>query len=163
MNKGTRHEARGTRLEVRSAKNLAVAVIVTLCAATAWAKIPPPPPPDEKQLAAAADKKEKDAAAAKKATEDLDTATDKAVKNFQSNMKKQGKPIPKPTPIVAAAAAQPMPPSAGGKSTPTPGGNPASGGAASAKGHEQGAMTPAGNTPAKGTDTPKDAQKNPKK
>ena len=31
--------------------------------------------------------------------------------------------------------------------------------ATSAKGHETGAMTPAGNTPPKGTDTPKDAQK----
>ena len=30
-------------------------------------------------------------------------AEDNAVKNFQANMKKAGKPIPKPTPIAAAA------------------------------------------------------------
>jgi hypothetical protein len=140
------------------------AVAFALAASAAWAKIPPPPPPDEKAKAAAEEKKTKDAAAAKKAVEDQDAAVDKAVKNFQGNMKKAGKPIPKPTPVVAAATPpQIMPTSAGGKATPTPGGNPASGGAVSAKGHEQGAMTPSGNTPPKGNDTPKDAQKTPKK
>jgi hypothetical protein len=137
------------------------AVALTLAAACAWAKIPPPPPPDEKAKAAADEKKAKEAAAAKKAQDDLDASIDKAVKNYQSNMRKQGRPIPRPTPVVAAAAAQVVPPSAGGKATPTPdkpGAKPAAG-AASAKGHEQGAMTPAGNTPPKGTDTPKDAQK----
>src|ERR1700682_374395 len=113
------------------------AVALALAASTAWAKIPPPPPPDEKAKAAAEEKKAKDAAAAKKALDDLEAASDKAVKNFQSNMKKQGKPVPKPTPI-AAAGPQVVPPPAGGKATPTPdkgGATPA--GAASAKGHEK--------------------------
>ena len=46
----------------------------------------------------------------------------------------------------------------------TPGGGGAAaagakGAAASAQGHEKGAMTPAGNTPPKGNDTPTDAKK----
>jgi hypothetical protein len=106
------------------------ALAIALGAAGAWAKIPPPPPMDDKAKAAADEKKAKDAAAAEKAKLELAAAEDKAVKNYQANMKKQGKPIPKPTPIVAAAAAQPM--------------------------------TPAGNTPPKGTDTPKDAAKSKK-
>ena len=61
-------------------------------ASVVWAKLPPPPPLDEKGKAAAEEKKAKDAA-----------AEDKMIKNYQSNMKKAGKPIPKPTPIVAAA------------------------------------------------------------
>ncbi len=104
------------------------AVALTLAGACAWAKIPPPPPPDEKAKAAADEKKAKDAAAAKKAQEDLDASIEKAVKNYQANMKKQGRPIPKPTPIVAAAAPQAVPAPAGGKATPTPdkgGANPA--------------------------------------
>ena len=54
-----------------------------------------------------------------------------------------------------------MPAPAGGKAVPTPNttGKVASPPAASAKGHETGAMTPSGNTPPKGTDVPKDAQK----
>jgi hypothetical protein len=135
-----------------------LAIALALGASAAWAKIPPPPPPDEKAKAAAEEKKTKDAAAAKKAQEDLDAATERAVKNYQSNMKKAGKPIPKPTPIAAASPPQVMPPPAGGKATPTPGGAAAAP-IASAKGHEKGAMTPAGNTPPKGTDTPTDAKK----
>jgi hypothetical protein len=139
------------------------AIVIALAAGAAWAKLPPPPPLDEKGKAAAEDKKAKDAATAEKAKADQTAAEDKAVKNFQGNMKKMGKPIPKPTPVVAAAtAAQPMPPPAGGKAAPTPGGG-GSAGAVNAKGHEQGAMTPQGNTPPKGTDTPEDAKKNPKK
>jgi len=72
--------------------------------ATAWAKIPPPPPPDDKAKAAAEEKKAKDAATAEKAKADQAAAEELTVKNFQANMKKKGKPIPKPTPIVAAAA-----------------------------------------------------------
>jgi len=73
-------------------------------ASVVWAKLPPPPPLDEKGKAAAEEKKAKDAAAAEKAKADLAAAEDKMIKNYQSNMKKAGKPIPKPTPIVAAAA-----------------------------------------------------------
>ncbi len=68
------------------------------------AKIPPPPPLDP---VAAAVKAEKDKAAADKAKADVDKGKldlaryeDKAVTNFQGNMKKTGKPVPKPTPIV---------------------------------------------------------------
>jgi membrane protein involved in colicin uptake len=135
-----------------------LALAAAFATAPAWAKIPPPPPPDDKAKAAAEEKKAKDAVVAEKAKADQAAAEDKAVKNFQANMKKEGKPIPKPTPIAAAAPAQPMPGPAGGKATPTPGGS-ASKGATDAKGHEKGAMTPSGNTPPKGTDTPTDAKK----
>ncbi len=139
-----------------------LAMTLAFGASSAWAKIPPPPPPDEKAKAAAEEKKAKDAAVTEKAKADQTAAEDMAVKNYQGNMKKAGKPIPKPTPIVAATAPQVMPAPAGGKATPTPvkpGEKAASAPMASAKGHEQGAMTPAGNTPPKGTDTPTDAKK----
>jgi hypothetical protein len=106
-----------------------LAVTLAFGASAAWAKIPPPPPPDEKAKAAAEEKKAKDATAAEKAKADLDAAIDRAVKNYQGNMKKAGKPIPKPTPIVAAAP----------QATPTP-----------AKPGEQAA---------KGSEKPKDAKK----
>ena len=122
-----------------------VLVSFTLGMGAAWAKIPPPPPPDEKAKAAAEEKKAKDAAAAEKGKADQAAAEDKAVKNFQTNMKQQGKPIPKPTPVAAATAPQLMP-------------GPEKAGASS-KGHEKGAMTPQGNTPPKGNDTPVDAKK----
>jgi membrane protein involved in colicin uptake len=136
---------------------LALALAFGSCAA--WAKIPPPPPPDDKAKAAAEEKKAKDAVAAEKAKADQAAAEEKAVKNFQTNMKKQGKPIPKPTPIAAATPPQVVPGPAGGKATPTPGGAGAPAAAVSAKGHEKGAMTPAGNTPPKGNEIPKDAKK----
>jgi hypothetical protein len=155
--KSTRHEARGAR-------KIVVAVILALGVGTAWAKIPPPPPPDDKAKAAAEEKKAKDAVVAEKAKADQASAEEKAVKNFQANMKKQGKPIPKPTPVVAAATpAQPMPGpgAAKGVETGKPGAAAAQAnkGAVDAKGHEKGAMTPQGNTPPKGTDTPTDAKK----
>ena len=117
----------------------------TLGTGAAWAKIPPPPPPDEKAKATAEEKKAKDAVAAEKAKADQAAAEDKAVKNFQGNMKKMGKPIPKPTPVAAATPPQLMP-------------GPAKAGTSS-QGHEKGAMTPQGNTPPKGNDTPVDAKK----
>jgi rod shape-determining protein MreC len=80
---------------------------LVLGASCAWAKIPPPPPPDEKAKAAAEEKKAKDAAAAEKAKADQAAVEEATVKNFQANMKKKGKPIPKPTPIAAAAPAKP--------------------------------------------------------
>ena len=61
---------------------------LALASSAAWAKIPPPPPPDDKAKAAAEEKKAKDAVAAEKAKADQAAAEDKAVKNFQSNMKK---------------------------------------------------------------------------
>ena len=77
-----------------------LALGIATIGASAWAKLPPAPPPDP---AAAAAKAEKDKAAAEK-TKALQAASeDKAVKNFQANMKKAGKPIPKPIPIVVAA------------------------------------------------------------
>jgi hypothetical protein len=135
----------------------------TLGTGAAWAKIPPPPPPDDKAKAAAAEKKVKDDAAAEKAKSDQTAAEDKAVKNFQANMKKMGKPIPKPTPIVAAATppqVMPGPGAAKGQETGKPGNNQtATQGAVDAKGHEKGAMTPSGNTPPKGNEMPADAKK----
>ena len=135
----------------------------TLGAGGAWAKIPPPPPPDEKAKAAAEEKKAKDAAAAEAAKAEQTAAEDKAVKSFQAKMKKQGKPIPKPTPVVAAATPPqiiPGPGAAKGAETGKPGNNStAKQGAVSVQGHEKGAMTPAGNTPPKGNDMPTDAKK----
>ena len=126
----------------------------------AWAKLPPPPPLDEKGKAAAEEKKAKDAATAEAAKADQLAAEEKTVKNFQANMKKAGKPIPKPTPVVAAATPpQLMPGPGAAKGTPTPGDKPGSTGAVDARGHEKGAMTPSGNTPPKGNDTPTDAKK----
>ena len=139
-----------------------VMLAFTLAAGAAWAKIPPPPPPDEKAKAAAEEKKAKDAVAAEKAKADQAGAEDKAVKNYQANMKKAGKPIPTPTPVVAATPPQlmPGPGAAKGQETGKPGNNQtATQGAVSVKGHEKGAMTPSGNTPPKGNDTPADAKK----
>lgn len=69
--------------------------------ASAFAKIPPPPPADPVAVAA---KAEKDKAAAEKGKAQQAAAEENAVKNFQANMKKAGKPIPKPTPIIVAGA-----------------------------------------------------------
>jgi hypothetical protein len=80
-----------------------------LVAGTAWAKLPPPPPLDDKAKAAAEEKKEKDAVAAEKAKAAHAAAVDAAIKNYQSNMRKAGKPIPKPVPVAAASP----PPKAG--------------------------------------------------
>ena len=85
--------------------------------ASAWAKIPPPPPAPPPDAAAVAAKAEKDKAAAEKAKAQQAASEDKAVKNFQANMKKAGKPIPKPTPIVAAAPATAAPAAKGAATT----------------------------------------------
>ncbi|MCE2990474.1 MAG: formate dehydrogenase [Nitrosomonadaceae bacterium] len=96
---------------MKSATRIA-SICATLVALStpAWAKLPPPPPPTPEQAAAAAAKAEKDKAAAEKAKADQARYEDKAVTNFQSNMRKAGKPIPKPVAIAAAptpAAAKP--------------------------------------------------------
>lgn len=88
---------------------IAALVLVASFAGAAWSKLPPPGPMDDKAKAAAEEKKAKDATAAEKAKVDQAAAEDKAVKNFQANMRKAGKPVPKPVPIVAAAAPAPAP------------------------------------------------------
>lgn len=138
---------------------LILAAGLSVACAIAAAKIPPPPPapPDDPKVAA--EKTEKAKAAADKTKALQVGAEERAIKNFQSNMKQAGKPVPKPTPIAAATPPQLMPGPAGGKATPTPGGSKAPAVAVSAKGHEKGAMTPSGNTPPKGNETPRDAKK----
>jgi len=101
-----------------NAKHIAVFILFALGSSAALAKIPPAPPVDP---AVAAAKAEKDKAAAEKGKALQAAAEDKAVKNFQGNMRKAGKPIPKPTPIVVAApAAAPgkAPPAAAAKAPP---------------------------------------------
>jgi hypothetical protein len=90
-----------------------IAFMAALAAGCAWAKIPPAPPPTDAQKAAATEKKAKDDAAAAQAKLDQAAAEEKAVKNYQSNMKSQGKPIPKPVPVAAAST-----PPTGGKPGP---------------------------------------------
>lgn len=84
-----------------NSKRLPVYLAVALFSVSAFAKLPPAPPPDPVAVAA---KAEKDKAAAEKVKVLQAASEDKAVKNYQANMKKAGKPIPKPTPIVIAAA-----------------------------------------------------------
>ena len=79
-----------------------LAVALVLGCSAAWAKIPPPPPMSEQAKAAAAEKKAEAAAKGKAA---LAAAEEKAIKNYQANMRKMGKPIPKPVAIAAAPAA----------------------------------------------------------
>ena len=81
---------------------LAFGSIAVACfSVCAFAKLPPAPPPDPVAVAA---KAEKDKVAAEKGKAQQSAAEDRAVKNYQANMKKVGKPIPKPTPIIVAAA-----------------------------------------------------------
>ena len=82
-------------------KHLPLCLTAVLFSVGAFAKLPPAPPPDPVAVAA---KAEKDKAAAEKGKALQAASEDKAVKNFQANMKKAGKPIPKPTPIVVSAA-----------------------------------------------------------
>jgi hypothetical protein len=79
----------------------AIVIATTVFSAHAFAKLPPAPPPDPVAVAA---KAEKDKAAAEKTKADQARYEDRAVANFQANMKMAGKPIPKPIPIVIAAA-----------------------------------------------------------
>lgn len=78
-----------------------IASFSAVFAINAFAKIPPAPPPDPVVAAA---KAEKDKATADKNKLDQARYEDKAVASFQANMKKAGKPIPKPTPIIVAVA-----------------------------------------------------------
>jgi hypothetical protein len=87
-------------------------LVAALCLASfaAWAKIPPPPPMDP-AAKAAADEKKKASDAKDKALQTA--AEDATVKNFQANMKKMGKPVPKPQPVAAAT-----PPATGAQAAP---------------------------------------------
>jgi hypothetical protein len=87
-----------------------LALALCLACAAAWAKIPPPPPPDPAAKAAADEKKK---AADEKEKAVLTAAEDATVKNFQANMKKMGKPVPKPQPVAAAST-----PAKGGEAKP---------------------------------------------
>lgn len=87
-------------------KKLILAAGLSVFAASLMAKLPPPPPVDP---VAAAAKAEKDKATAEKGKADLVRYETKAVANFQDNMKKARKPVPKPTPIVAPPAPAPAP------------------------------------------------------
>ncbi len=86
------------------------ALSLMLFGADSFSKLPPPPPVDPVATAA---KAEKDKATAEKTKVQQAAAEDKAVKSFQATMKKAGKPIPKPTPIVVAAAPPPAVPAKG--------------------------------------------------
>ena len=107
-----------------SIKSYLLAGVITAFASNAIAKIPPPPPLEP---AAAAAKAEKDKVAAEKSKADADKGKadlaryeDKAVSNFQSNMRKAGKPVPKSTPVVVAAAPAPAAGAAGKAAPATP-------------------------------------------
>lgn len=88
-------------------KHLFGYLVIACFSSGAFAKLPPPMPAPPLDPVAAVAKAEKDKAAAEKAKELQAGAEDRAVKNFQVNMKKAGKPIPKPTPIVVAAVPSP--------------------------------------------------------
>jgi len=78
-----------------------LAAALWLGSAVALAKLPPPPPAPPMDPAAKAAADAKKAVADEKAKKDQAAVEDAAVKNFQANMKKQGKPIPKPVPLAA--------------------------------------------------------------
>lgn len=77
------------------------AAALLLASTAVLAKLPPPPPMDPAAKEAAAEKAK---ASAEKEKADLTAAEDRAVKNYQENMRKAGKPVPKPIPVAAASA-----------------------------------------------------------
>jgi hypothetical protein len=81
---------------------LVLTAFIAIACGAASAKLPPPAPVDPK---VAEEKAAKDKAAAELTKAQQAMAEDRAVKNFQGNMKKSGKPIPKPTVIAQAPAA----------------------------------------------------------
>ena len=74
------------------------AAALILASVAAFAKIPPPPPMDPAAKAAADEKKK---AAEEKTKQELAAAEEATVRNYQANMKKMGKPAPKPIPTTA--------------------------------------------------------------
>ena len=95
-------------------KSTLFAAALLLGAAGAVAKLPPPPPVDE-ATKAAADAKKAEAAAKTKA--ELEASQDAAVKNYQANLRKAGKPVPKPN-VIAAAKPAAAPAKAGAPAAP---------------------------------------------
>ena len=86
------------------------AAALLLASVAAIAKLPPPPPVDPAAKAAADEKKK---AADEKAKQEEAAVEEATVKNYQANMRKMGKPVPKPTPTAATSA-----PPKGGKVKP---------------------------------------------
>lgn len=82
---------------IKRTRGVLVAALL-LGAFSALAKLPPAPPMDPAAKAAADEKKK---AAAEKEKAELAAAEDRAVKNYQENMRKEGKPILKPVPVAA--------------------------------------------------------------
>jgi predicted outer membrane protein len=82
------------------------AAALLLASGAALAKLPPPPPMDPAAKEAADAKKKADA---EKAKAELTASEERTVKNYQENMRKAGKPVPKPIPV----AAQSTPPTGG--------------------------------------------------
>jgi hypothetical protein len=78
----------------------ALVAALFLISSAALAKLPAPPPMDPAKKEAE-DAKKKASAEQEKA--ELAAAEERAVKNYQANMKKEGKPIPKPVPVAAAS------------------------------------------------------------
>lgn len=84
-------------------RNLIAVLLIAVPFGVAVAKLPPP---TEAQKEAAAAKKEKAAAAAAKAKQELAAAQDRAVANYQANMKAKGGE----SHATAAAASEPKAP-----------------------------------------------------
>ena len=78
---------------------LILATSISIVSVLAVAKLPPAAAEDPK---AAAEKAEKAKVGAEKAKALQTAAEERSVKNFQANMKKAGRPVPKPTPIALA-------------------------------------------------------------
>ncbi len=85
----------------KAIRNATFLSALLLASSAALAKLPPAPPMDPAAKEAAAAKAK---ASAEKEKASLAAAEDYAVKNYQANMKKEGKPIPKPEPTKAASA-----------------------------------------------------------
>jgi hypothetical protein len=79
---------------------LGAALVVTVFG-VALAKLPPAPPLTEEQKA---DKAAKDKAATDAAKAQLTKAEDKAVANYQANMKARGQPVNAPTPSASSGS-----------------------------------------------------------
>jgi hypothetical protein len=80
---------------------LLAAALVVGAFGVAVAKLPPPPPQTDEQKA---EKAAKDKAAADAAKAELTKAEDRAVANYQANMKAQGKEVHTPMPASNAAS-----------------------------------------------------------
>ena len=77
-----------------------VVASLAVMSSVAVAKLPPAPAEDPKVTAEKAEKAKTDAEKAKALQA---AAEERSVKNFQENMKKTGRPVPKPTPLAVLA------------------------------------------------------------